>query len=174
MIEESVIINIYNVAVLTDISHKTPQNKHKKEIIMTEKYIPPKVWNYKENNSGKFSSINKPTAGARKQKTLPVGEHPFQLYSMGTPNGVKVTIMFEELLELGIKEAEYDAFLINIMEGDQFDSGFVDINPNSKIPAMLDKIMAIPFTCLSLDQYLCTSQKSLESFCQKILLVKPK
>lgn len=106
---------------------------------MNEKYIPPKIWTYKENNSGKFSSINKPTAGARNQKSLPVGEHPFQLYSMGTPNGVKVTIMFEELLELGIKEAEYDAYLINIMEGDQFTSGFVEINPNSKIPAMLDK-----------------------------------
>jgi GST-like protein len=106
---------------------------------MTEKYIPPKVWTYKEGNGGKFAGINRPTAGARTEKTLPVGNHQFQLYSLGTPNGVKVTIMFEELLELGIKEAEYDAFLINIGEGDQFTTGFVDINPNSKIPAMVDK-----------------------------------
>lgn len=106
---------------------------------MTEKYIPPKVWTYKEGNGGKFAGINRPFAGARTEKKLPVGEHQFQLYSMATPNGVKVTIMFEELLELGIKEAEYDAYLINIGEGEQFTSGFVDINPNSKIPAMLDK-----------------------------------
>ena len=106
---------------------------------MTEKYIPPKVWTFAEGNGGKFASINRPTAGARTQKTLPVGEHQFQLYSLATPNGVKVTIMFEELLELGIKQAEYDAFLINISEGDQFSSGFVEINPNSKIPALVDK-----------------------------------
>ncbi len=106
---------------------------------MSEKYNPPKIWTDKGNNGGKFSSINRPTAGARTQKSLPVGEHPFQLYSLGTPNGMKVTIMFEELLELGIKEAEYDAFLINIGEGEQFTSGFVEINPNSKIPAMVDK-----------------------------------
>lgn len=105
---------------------------------MIEKYIPPKIWTYKENG-GKFASINRPTAGARTQKALPIGEHPFQLYSLGTPNGVKVTIMFEELLELKIIEAEYDAFLINIGEGEQFTSGFVEINPNSKIPAMVDK-----------------------------------
>ncbi len=102
-------------------------------------YIPPKVWINDSENGGKFSSINRPTAGARFEKELPVGEHSFQLYSLGTPNGVKVTILFEELLELGIQEAEYDAFIINIMEGDQFGSGFVDINPNSKIPALLDK-----------------------------------
>jgi GST-like protein len=106
---------------------------------MSDKYTPPKVWQYAEGNGGKFSNINRPTAGARVEKKLPVGEHPFQLYSLGTPNGVKVTIMFEELLELGIKEAEYDAFLINIGEGDQFTSGFVEVNPNSKIPAMVDK-----------------------------------
>lgn len=98
----------------------------------------PKVWTYKEGNGGKFAGINRPTAGARTEKKLPVGKHPFQLYSLGTPNGVKVTIMFEELLELGIKEAEYDAFLINIGEGEQFTSGFVDVNPNSKIPALVD------------------------------------
>lgn len=106
---------------------------------MSEVYTPPKVWTFNEGNGGKFSSINKPTSGARQEKELPVGDHPFQLYSLGTPNGVKVTIMFEELLELGIKEAEYDAYLINIGEGDQFSSGFVSINPNSKIPALIDK-----------------------------------
>ena len=106
---------------------------------MSEVYTPPKVWKLEEENGGKFSSINKPTSGARETKALPVGDHPFQLYSLGTPNGVKVTIMFEELLELGITEAEYDAFLINIGEGHQFTSGFVEINPNSKIPALVDK-----------------------------------
>lgn len=106
---------------------------------MTDQYTPPKIWAFNEESGGKFSNINRPTAGARVQKNLPVGDHPFQLYSLGTPNGVKVTIMFEELLELGIKEAEYDAFLINIGEADQFTSGFVDINPNSKIPALVDK-----------------------------------
>lgn len=106
---------------------------------MSDKYTPPKVWQYAEGNGGKFANINRPTAGARVDKKLPVGEHQFQLYSLGTPNGVKVTIMFEELLEAGVKEAEYDAFLINIGEGDQFTSGFVEVNPNSKIPAMVDK-----------------------------------
>ena len=106
---------------------------------MSEKYIPPKVWQFVEGNGGKFANINRPFAGARTEKKLPVGQHPFQLYSLGTPNGMKVTIMFEELLELGVKEAEYDAWLINIGEGDQFGSGFVDVNPNSKIPALVDK-----------------------------------
>ena len=101
-------------------------------------YTPPKVWAADEDNGGKFASINSPTAGARFEKELPTGKHPFQLYSLGTPNGVKVTIMFEELLEKGITEAEYDAFLINITEKDQFSSGFVDVNPNSKIPALID------------------------------------
>ncbi|MCO4781720.1 MAG: glutathione-dependent disulfide-bond oxidoreductase [Candidatus Cloacimonetes bacterium] len=106
---------------------------------MTEQYNPPKVWQYTEENGGKFSNINRPTAGSRVQKELPSGHHPFQLYSLGTPNGVKVTILFEELLELGLTDAEYDAFLIDIGEGDQFTSGFVNINPNSKIPALVDK-----------------------------------
>lgn len=106
---------------------------------MNEKYVPPKVWQSAEGNGGKFANINRPTAGARTEQKLPVGEHQFQLYSLGTPNGVKVTIMFEELLELGIKQAEYDAYLINIGEGAQFTSGFVEVNPNSKIPAMVDK-----------------------------------
>ncbi len=106
---------------------------------MSEKYTPPKVWKNDKGSGGQFSSINRPTAGAREEKKLPQGEHEFQLYSLATPNGVKATIMFEELIELGIKEAEYDAYLINIGEGDQFGSDFVDINPNSKIPALLVK-----------------------------------
>jgi GSH-dependent disulfide-bond oxidoreductase len=106
---------------------------------MSEEYIPPKVWTMKDDTGGKYSSINRPTAGARIEKSLPQGKHPFQLYSLATPNGVKVTIMFEELLAAGFKEAEYDAFMIDINEGAQFSSGFVEINPNSKIPALLDK-----------------------------------
>jgi GST-like protein len=103
-------------------------------------YVPPKVWSWdKEKNGGQFSKINRPIAGSTHEKVLPVGKHPLQLYSLGTPNGVKVTILLEELLALGHTGAEYDAWLINIGEGDQFGSGFVDINPNSKIPALLDR-----------------------------------
>ncbi|MGG4663271.1 glutathione-dependent disulfide-bond oxidoreductase [Providencia vermicola] len=102
-------------------------------------YIPPKVWQWQQGNGGKFANINRPVSGATHEKELPIGKHPLQLYSLGTPNGQKVTIMLEELLALGIKEAEYDAWLINIGEGDQFGSGFVDINPNSKIPALVDR-----------------------------------
>ena len=102
-------------------------------------YVPPKIWKWDKENGGKFASINRPIAGPTHDKTLPVGKHPFQLYSLGTPNGVKVTVMFEELLALGHKGAEYDAWLINIGEGGQFSSGFVDINPNSKIPALMDR-----------------------------------
>jgi GST-like protein len=101
-------------------------------------YTPPKIWTFDDENGGAFASINRPTAGARFQRTLPRGKHPFQLYSMATPNGVKVTLMFEELIEKGFSDAEYDAFLISIGNGDQFGSEFVDINPNSKIPAMVD------------------------------------
>jgi GSH-dependent disulfide-bond oxidoreductase len=101
-------------------------------------YEPPKVWTWNKPNGGTFASINRPTAGATHEKVLPRGEHPFQLYSMGTPNGQKVTILLEELLALGVKEAEYDAWLIDIGAGDQFGSGFVALNPNSKIPALLD------------------------------------
>ncbi len=101
-------------------------------------YPPPKVWTYDSENGGRFASINRPTAGAREDKDLSVGKHPFQLYSLGTPNGVKVTVMFEELLEKGHTDAEYDAWLINIGDADQFTSGFVDVNPNSKIPALMD------------------------------------
>lgn len=104
-----------------------------------KKYIPPRVWNMSEEEIKAFSSFNRPTAGKRTDKELPVGDNPLQLYSLGTPNGVKVTILLEELLELGIKEAEYDAFLIDIGREDQFTSGFVSLNPNSKIPALLDK-----------------------------------
>ncbi len=102
-------------------------------------YTPPKVWQWDKESGGRFANINRPVAGATHEKELPVGEHALQLYSLGTPNGVKVTVLLEELLELGIKEAEYDAYLINIGEGDQFGSGFVAINPNSKIPALLDR-----------------------------------
>jgi GST-like protein len=107
-------------------------------------YTPPEVWTWDAENGGTFAKINRPVAGATHDKPLPVGEHPFQLYSMGTPNGVKVTVMLEELLALGIKEAEYDAYLIRIGDGDQFGSGFVDINPNSKIPALVDRSTPTP------------------------------
>ncbi|WP_294227597.1 glutathione-dependent disulfide-bond oxidoreductase [uncultured Shimia sp.] len=105
---------------------------------MTESYTPPKVWKWDAASGGKFANINRPVAGSTHDKDLARGEHPFQLYSLATPNGVKVTVMFEELLEAGHNGAEYDAYLINIGEGDQFSSGFVDVNPNSKIPALLD------------------------------------
>lgn len=101
-------------------------------------YTPPKVWTWKQTSEGKFANINRPIAGPTHQKALPVGKHPFQLYSLATPNGVKVSIMFEELLALGKTGAEYDAWLIDISQGDQFGSGFTEINPNSKIPALLD------------------------------------
>ncbi len=104
-----------------------------------ETYIPPRVWTWDKSSGGKFASINRPVAGPTHEQELPVGEHPFQLYSLGTPNGVKVTVMFEELLDAGCSEAEYDAWLIDISKGEQFGSGFVAVNPNSKIPALLDR-----------------------------------
>lgn len=107
-------------------------------------YTPPDVWKWDPNNGAAFANINRPTAGAQFEKELPVGKHPIQLYSLGTPNGVKVTIMLEELLALGHSGAEYDAWLINIGEGAQFSSGFVAANPNSKIPAMVDHSVAKP------------------------------
>ncbi len=107
-------------------------------------YTPPKVWAWDKENGGRFANINRPIAGATKEKDLPVGKHPLQLYSQGTPNGVKVTIMLEELLALGHKGAEYDAWLIRIGDGDQFGSGFVAANPNSKIPALVDRSGAKP------------------------------
>ena len=105
----------------------------------TTEYTPPAVWTWNKEHGGRFANINRPIAGPTHDKELPVGVHPFQLYSLGTPNGVKVTIMFEELLALGHTGAEYDAWLIRINEGDQFSSGFVDVNPNSKIPALTDR-----------------------------------
>ncbi len=104
-----------------------------------EEYTPPKVWTWDKENGGEWASLNRPISGATHDKELPVGKHPFQLYSLGTPNGVKVTVLFEELLEAGYSEAEYDAWLIRIGDGDQFGSGFVEANPNSKIPALWDR-----------------------------------
>jgi GSH-dependent disulfide-bond oxidoreductase len=107
-------------------------------------YEPAKIWKWNAENGGQFANINRPIAGATYDKELPIGKHPMQLYSLGTPNGVKVTIMLEELLALGHVAAEYDAWLINIREGDQFGSGFVEINPNSKIPALVDRSAGEP------------------------------
>lgn len=107
-------------------------------VMANNQYTPPKVWQWQAGNGGKFANINRPESGATHDKTLPQGKHPLQLYSLATPNGVKVTILLEELIEVGIKDAEYDAYLIDIMEGEQFSSGFVEVNPNSKIPALLD------------------------------------
>ena len=102
-------------------------------------YTPPAVWKWEEGNGGQFANINRPVAGATSEKELPIGKHPLQLHSLATPNGVKVTVMLEELLAMGFEGAEYDAYLVNIGEGDQFSSGFVEVNPNSKIPAMMDR-----------------------------------
>ena len=107
-------------------------------------YVPPKVWTWDEASGGKFANINRPVAGATHEKALQVGRHPLQLYSLATPNGVKVTVMLEELLEKGHVGAEYDAWLINIEKGDQFGSGFVTVNPNSKIPALMDHSVTPP------------------------------
>ena len=108
-------------------------------------YTPPAVWSADTVSGGRFASINRPTAGARAEQDLPVGAHPFQLYSLATPNGVKATIMLEELLEAGHTGAEYDAWTVNIGDGEQFTSGFVGVNPNSKIPALLDRSGPMPF-----------------------------
>ncbi|MBI4692770.1 MAG: glutathione-dependent disulfide-bond oxidoreductase [Gammaproteobacteria bacterium] len=107
-------------------------------------YTPPKVWTWDAESGGQFAKINRPIAGATHEQALPVGRHPLQLYSLATPNGVKVTVMLEELLALGHRGAEYDAWLIDIMKGDQFGSGFVEVNPNSKIPALLDRSTTPP------------------------------
>ncbi len=107
-------------------------------------YTPPAVWKWEQNGGSKFASINRPVAGSTHEKVLPIGTHPFQLYSLATPNGVKATIMLEELLALGHAGAEYDAYLIDIQEGDQFGSGFVEVNPNSKIPALMDHSTETP------------------------------
>ena len=113
-------------------------------MVDSSSYVPPKVWKWDSENGGAFSKINRPTAGSTHEKELPVGLHPLQLHSLATPNGVKVTVMLEELLALGFEGAEYDAYLINISEGDQFGSGFVAANPNSKIPALIDNSTSIP------------------------------
>jgi GST-like protein len=107
-------------------------------------YVPPKIWSWNKESGGRFSNINRPVAGPTREKVLPVGRHPMQLYSLGTPNGVKVTVMLEELLALGHAGAEYDAWLIRINEGEQFGSGFVAANPNSKIPALVDRSGTTP------------------------------
>ncbi|MBV1931902.1 MAG: glutathione-dependent disulfide-bond oxidoreductase [Porticoccaceae bacterium] len=120
---------------MTDSSSDTPND--------APSYTPPKVWQWKSENGGRFASINRPIAGATHEKDLPVGDHPLQLYSLATPNGVKVTVLLEELLALGY-DAEYDAYLIKIMDGDQFGSGFVAANPNSKIPALVDQSTSPP------------------------------
>lgn len=120
----------------TNSNNHASSNNHTNE--NTNTYVPPKVWAQDKENGGKFASINRPTAGARYEKPLPVGDAPLQLYSLNTPNGVKVNILLEELAELGVKGAEYDAYKIDISKGDQFGSGFVAINPNSKIPALVD------------------------------------
>src|SRR6201993_3310156 len=104
----------------------------------TSDYVPPKIWTWTTPNGGRFANINLPMAGATHEQKFPTGRHPLQLYSLGTPNGVKITILLEELLAAGHSGAEYDAWLIDIGEGDQFGSGFVGVNPNSKIPALLD------------------------------------
>ena len=110
----------------------------------TEEYVPPTVWTWQQGSGGRFAKINRPIAGPTHDKELPVGDHDLQLYSLATPNGVKVTVLLEELLELGIDGAEYDAWLINIGDGDQFGSGFVAANPNSKIPALVDRSTTPP------------------------------
>src|ERR1700741_5221188 len=105
----------------------------------SSEYTPPKIWTWNKESGGRFANINRPIAGPTHDKELPIGRHPLQLYSLGTPNGQKVTIMLEELLALGYSGAEYDAWLVKIGHGDQFGSGFVEINPNSKIPALMDR-----------------------------------
>ncbi len=130
-------------------------------------YTPPKVWKWESENGGAFASINRPIAGATKEAELPVGRHPFQLYSLATPNGVKVTVMLEELLALGIKGAEYDAYFINISEGDQFGSGFVDINPNSKIPALMDRSGTTPIRVFESGSILLHLAEKFDAFLPK-------
>ena len=133
----------------------------------TTEYTPPKVWAWEKPNGGQFANVNRPTAGSREEKELPVGRHPLQLYSMGTPNGVKVTIMLEELLAIGHIGAEYDAWLIRIGEGDQFSSGFVKINPNSKIPALLDRSKSPPIPIFESGSILLYLAEKFDAFLPK-------
>ena len=127
-----------------DELYPTPDEYDEYTMKESPTYTPPKVWEWDQDEENRFSKINRPIAGPTHDKDLPVGEHPLQVYSLATPNGVKVTVMLEELLALGIDEAEYDAWLVNIMEGDQFSSGFVGANPNSKIPALVDHSTSTP------------------------------
>ncbi len=130
-------------------------------------YEVPKVWKWQAESGGRFAKINRPVAGATMEKELPVGKHPFQLYSLATPNGVKVTIMFEELLAAGFDGAEYDAYLINISEGDQFGSGFVGVNPNSKIPALVDRSNDEPIRVFESGSILLHLAEKFEAFLPK-------
>jgi GST-like protein len=132
-------------------------------------YVPPKVWTWSQPNGGAFASINRPIAGSTHEKELPVGRHPLQLYSLGTPNGVKVTILLEELLALGHTGAEYDAWLIDIRKGDQFGSDFVSINPNSKIPALLDHSGAKPLRVFESGSILLYLAEKFDAFIPKDL-----
>lgn len=130
-------------------------------------YTPPKIWTWDTESGGRFANINRPIAGSTSEKDLPVGKHPLQLYSLATPNGVKVTMMLEELLEKGFKEAEYDAYLVNIMEGEQFTSGFVSANPNSKIPALVDHSTATPTRVFESGSILLYLADKFDSFLSK-------
>ena len=130
-------------------------------------YTPPKIWTWEKPNGGKFAGINQPTSGSRYEKELPIGRHPLQLYSLGTPNGVKVTIMLEELLALGHSGAEYDAWLITIVDGDQFGSDFVKINPNSKIPALLDRSTPTPIRVFESGSILLYLAEKFDAFLPK-------
>ena len=135
-------------------------------------YEPPKIWQWNTESGGKFASINRPIAGATHQADLPVGKHPLQLYSLATPNGVKVTILLEELLELKIEEAEYDAHLIDIMEGNQFGSGFVEVNPNSKIPALVDNSSEIKLPIFESGAIMLYLAEKFDAFLPKEALLK--
>ncbi len=135
-------------------------------------YTPPKIWTWEKPSGGAFASINRPIAGATHEKALPVGRHPLQLYSLGTPNGVKVTILLEELLALGHAGAEYDAWLIKINEGDQFSSGFVGVNPNSKIPALLDRSGAAPIRVFESGSILLYLAEKFDAFLPKNLAAR--
>ncbi len=137
-------------------------------------YQPPKVWEWKQNNGGAFANINRPVSGATHDRELPVGAHPLQLYSLGTPNGQKVTIMLEELLALGVSGAEYDAWLIRIGEGDQFSSGFVEVNPNSKIPALRDHSTTPPTRVFESGSILLYLAEKFGFFLPKIRQAAPK
>lgn len=134
----------------------------------TPAYTPPKVWKWNAQSGGRFTHINRPVAGPTHDKELPVGKHPLQLYSLATPNGIKVTVMLEELLALGKHDAEYDAHLINIMEGDQFGSGFVAVNPNSKIPALLDRSVSPPIRVFESGAILVYLAEKFDAFLPKV------